>query len=94
MSLADDPRALASYIQSLGGTLIEHEKVRFEIPLAETRKIIPEVNKLGLRCEKVAERQGNDLQGRVCSIATIQVYRQPAQTEYQAERNLMAAIIR
>jgi hypothetical protein len=89
MSLADDPQALASYIRSIGGTPIEHDKIRFEIELSQTRKVIPEINKLGLRCEKVSERQGNDLQGRVCSIATIQVYRKPPPTEYQSAQNLM-----
>jgi hypothetical protein len=93
-SVADDPEMLAHYLRSLGAEVIPGPKFKFEIPLSETRKIIPEVSKLGLRCEKIAERQSHDLQGRACSIATIQLFRQPAQTEYDAERNLMAAIIR
>jgi hypothetical protein len=92
--LADDPQALAAYVRAIGGTPIEHDKFRFEIELSQTRKIIPEVNKLGLRCEKVAERVGNDMQGRTCSIATIQVYRRPAPTEYESERNLMMVAVR
>jgi hypothetical protein len=87
--ITHDPQALASYIETLGGTVIEGEKFRFEMPLSETRKIIPEVNKLGLRCERVAERVGNDLQGKVCNIATIAVYRKPPPTEYESAQNLM-----
>ena len=92
--LADNPDALAAFVRHLGGTPVEHPRFRFEIPLAEARRIIPEVNKLGLRCEKVGERQDSDPNGRACSIATIQVYRQPAPTEYDDARNLMRAIVR
>ncbi len=52
------------------------------------------MNRLGLRCEKVAERQGNDFNGRACSYATIELRRPPAPTEYQDERNLMMVAVR
>jgi hypothetical protein len=95
MSIADNTNALAAFVQHLGGTPLEHQNFRFEIPLSETRKVIPEINKLGLRAEKVAERQGSDINGRACSYATIELRRQRPETDnYSAERNLMRAIIR
>jgi hypothetical protein len=94
MALADNPEALAAYIRHLGGEPIEHRTFRFEIPLGETRRVIPEINKLGLRCTKVSERQDNDSNGKACSIATIEIKRQPKKSEYQQERDLMSAIIR
>jgi len=92
--LADDPNALAAYVRHLGGEPVEHARFRFEAPLSEMRKIIPELNRLGLRCDKVAERQDSDLQGRACSIATIELRRQPAPTEYDDARNLMRIVCR
>jgi hypothetical protein len=95
MSIADNPNALAAYVEHLGGTPLEHSQFRFEIPLAETRRVIPEINKLGLRAKKVDERQGNDINGRACSYAIIELRRQTPETDnYSAERNLMRAIIR
>jgi hypothetical protein len=96
MALADNPEALRGYIEALGGSMVEHPaRFRFEIPLSEARRIIPEINKLNLRCEKVGERQDSDINGRACSIATIELRRQQPQTDsYSVERNLMAAIIR
>jgi hypothetical protein len=84
-------RSLAAYIRHLGGEPIEHRCFRFEIPLGETRRVIPEINKLGLRCTKVSERQDSDINGKACSIATIELKRQPAETsEYDADRRLMS----
>lgn len=92
--IADDPQALAAFVRHLGGEPVAHRTFRFEMPLAETKRIIPEITKLNLRCEKVAERQDNDLQGKACSIATIEVSRLPEKSDYQTERDLMAALIR
>jgi hypothetical protein len=94
MAIADDPQTLAGYIRHLGGTPVEHRNFRFEIPLGETRRVIPEINKLGLRCTKVAERQDDDANGRACSVATIEISRQPAKSEYQQTRDLMSVICR
>jgi hypothetical protein len=94
MSLADNPDALAEYVRHLGGKPIEGRTFRFEMELSQTRRIIPEITKLGVRCDKVAERQGRDVNGHACSIATIELRRPPAKTEYEDERSLIAAIIR
>ena len=41
MTIADNPEALAAYIRHLGGEPIQARTFRFEIPLAETRRVIP-----------------------------------------------------
>jgi hypothetical protein len=93
--IADNPEALAAYVRHLGGTPIAHRTFRFEMPLSETKRVIPQIAKLNLRCEKVGERTDNDTNGKTCSIATIEISRRPTEkTDYQAERDLMAAIIR
>jgi hypothetical protein len=95
MSIADDPQALAGYIRHLGGEILEGRRTfQFEIPLGETRRIVPEINKLGLQAVKIDEHTGSDINGKTCSIATIELRRQPEETAYQQERNLMSAIIR
>jgi hypothetical protein len=94
MSLADNPEALGKIIEHLGGTPIPHERFRFEIPLSEARRVIPEINRLNIRCEKVGERQGSDLNGRACSYATIELKRPPEPTEYDDMRHLMWAAVR
>ena len=60
MTIADDPQALAGFVRHLGGEIVEAPTFRFEIPLAETRRVVPEINKLGLRCERISERTGTD----------------------------------
>jgi hypothetical protein len=93
-SVADDPQMLARYVENLGGQIVEHRTFRFEIPLSETRRIIPELNGLGLRCEKVGERQCSDVNNRAISVALIELRRQPQEeSSYSAERSLMARII-
>jgi hypothetical protein len=93
MSIADNPNALDAYVEHLGGTPLGNS--RYEIPLGDARRVIPEINKLGLRAKKVDERQGSDINGHACSFAIIELRRQPAETDnYSAERTLMRAIIR
>jgi hypothetical protein len=88
--MADDVQSLAHFVRSYGGNVLEGTRTfQFEIELAHSRKAVSEINRIGLRCEKVGERQGNDRNGKACSIATIQVNRPPARTEYQDARNLM-----
>ncbi len=94
MSIADDPQALARYVEHLGGEIVPAETFRFRIPLAETRRIVPEINRLGLRCAKVNEYTDNDTNGHSITVATIELRRQPEPTSYERERNLMSAIIR
>jgi hypothetical protein len=93
--LADNPDALAAYVRHLGCEPIPARTFQFEMPLSETRRIIPEINKIGLRAEKIGERQTADANGRAISVARIELRRQPAQTDsYSVERNLMTAIIK
>jgi len=69
-----DPQWLARYVSDLGGDVqYDTPNFRFELPLSEVRRVIPEINKLGLACDRVSERQGRDVNGRACSIATIKV---------------------
>ena len=94
MSLGDSPQALAALIQSLGGRIIEGPKFRFECNLGDAREIIGEVQRRGLDCERLAERQGNDLQGKACSISTFAVVRQSPKTSRDETSLLMRAICR
>ena len=93
-SLGDNPQALAAFIESVGGRIIEGPKFRFECELGDARKIIGEVHRHGLTCEPVCERQGNDFQGKACSITTFAVLRQPPKTSVDETNLLMRAIIR
>jgi hypothetical protein len=93
--IADNPEALAAFVRHLGGEPIAHQRFRFVLPLAETKRVVPEINRLGLSCNKVDERNGTDADGKACSIAaTIEISRKPEKTAYDEERSLMSAIIR
>jgi|SRR6516165_9199246 hypothetical protein len=95
MALADNSDALAHYIEALGGTIVyDTKRFTFELPLSEVKRIVPELNRHRLHCEKVAERQDRDINGRLASIARVEVSRQREQTTYDVERGLMAAICR
>jgi hypothetical protein len=94
-SIADNPDALAAFVENLGGTIVAAPTFRFQIPLGETRRIIPEINRLGLKCERVSEHQGVDpYNGNAISIATIELRRQPEKDSYDEHRALMAAVCR
>jgi hypothetical protein len=95
MTIADNPDALAIYISHLGGEIIQARTFQFRIPLGETRRVIPEINRLGLQAVKVDEHTGSDANGKCCSIATVELRRKPEEkSEYDQERNLMMAVIR
>ena len=95
MSIADDPQALARYVEHLGGEIVPAATFRFRIPLAEARRIVPEINRLGLRCAKVNEYTDNDLNGHSITVATIELGRQPEEkSDHEQARSLMAAVIR
>jgi hypothetical protein len=91
--IADDPRSLAAYVKHLGGEPVEHRNFRFRIALSQAKAVIPEINRLGLSCTKVGERTGTDLNGRTCSIATIEISRKP-ESDYQTEKDLMSLLVR
>jgi hypothetical protein len=95
MSIADDPKSLARYVEHLGGEIEPAENFRFNLALGEVRRVVPSLSGLGLRCVKVNEYTGNDANGKSCTIATIELRRRPEEkSEYEQERGLMAAIIR
>jgi hypothetical protein len=95
MALADNSDALVHYIEALGGSIVyDTKRFTFELPLAEVKRIIPELNRHQLSCTKVGERQDRDINGRLASIARVEVSRERERTSYDQERGLMAAICR
>ena len=46
-SIANDSNALARYVEHLGGEIVEAPTFQFQIPLGKTRRVVPEINKLG-----------------------------------------------
>jgi hypothetical protein len=95
-SLGDNPAALAALIEAHGGRIIEGPKMRFECELGNARKVIGEIQRLGLDCDRVpnGERQGNNFQGKACSFVTFSVVRQSPKTTADESNVLMRAIIR
>jgi hypothetical protein len=96
MSIADNPNALADYIRHLGGDVLTGTRTfQFEVPLGEVKRVVPEIYRLGLRCERLAERTGVDpFNGNAITVATVEVRRKPEKDSYDEERGLMAALIR
>jgi hypothetical protein len=97
MSIADNPNTLAGYVRHLGAEVLTGTRTfRFEVPLGEVKRVVPEIYRLGLRCEKVSERTGTDpYNGNAITVATIEIRRPPEEkSEYEQERNLMMAVIR
>jgi hypothetical protein len=98
MALADNPEALAAIITGLGGTVIPGKVFRFDLPRGQVASTIPKIHQAtGLRVERVAERidRGDPCSNnRVETICTLELKRQPEVTDYDAERGLMAAIIK
>ena len=74
-----DSNTLAAIIQSLGGTIVPAETLRFDLPLASVRDVVPRLNELGVACRKVAEHQGENPTKLFSpqSVATIECYRKP-----------------
>jgi len=94
MSLLDNPELLGAYVTQLGGTPIPGRTFRFEMPLAETRRIIPEINKLGAECTRISERTGVNINGKTQTLTTIEISRRQEKSPYEQERGLMSALIR
>jgi hypothetical protein len=96
MSIADNPTALASYVRHLGAEVLTGTRTfQFECPLGEVKRVVPEIYRLGLRCERLAERTGVDpFNGNAITVATIEIRRRGEKDTYDEERGLMAALIR
>jgi hypothetical protein len=94
-----DPDALAAIIESLGGTVVPHKMLRFELPMSKIRQVVPQINQAtGLRVEKISERvDTGDPCGpdKVQTVCTLELRRKPQESsEYDVERSLMRAIVR
>jgi hypothetical protein len=78
--VVDDPRTLYGVVTQLGGTVIPGRTFRFELPMAQVRDVVPKLNELGVRCERVAERVGDHPSqiNRTCSYVTIALYKEPS----------------
>ena len=72
-----DPHTLAGVIRELGGRPIPGPSFKFELPQEDVREVIPRLNQLGLRCERVAERVADHPRqiNRQCSYVTIQLFK-------------------
>ena len=72
-----DPRIVAGVVTELGGRVIAGPTFRFELPQSEVREVLPKLNELGLRCERVGERVGEHPRqvNRQCSYVTIQLFK-------------------
>ena len=75
--ITTDPNALAAVITGLGGTVIPGPTFRFDLPLSEVRTVIPKINELGLRCERVSERVEDHPTQLRCSrsVVTVALFR-------------------
>jgi hypothetical protein len=74
-----DPHTVAGVVTELGGRVINGPTLRFELPQSEVKEVIPKLNELGLRCERVGERVGDHPRqiNRQCSFVTIALYKDP-----------------
>jgi len=83
MALADNPDALAYYLESQGITVIyDQPKFTVEFPVADRRRIAAELDRQGLVCKNPVERQGRDRNGHTCSIFRGELQRAPEKTSY------------
>jgi hypothetical protein len=96
MGIGDNSEALAHYIEGLGGTIVyDTRRFTFELPLSEVKRVIPEINRHQLSCKKVGERQDWDINGRMCSMATLEVSRdtgEPHRHSYNGSGDLLNAL--
>lgn len=75
-----NPHTLAGVISELGGRVINGPSFRFELPQEDVREVIPRLNQLGLRCERVGERVSDHPRqiNRQCSFVTIALFKEPS----------------
>jgi hypothetical protein len=55
MANSIDPRFAASVIEQFGGRIVEHESLRFDLPLARVSDVVPRLNALNIGCRKILE---------------------------------------
>ena len=75
-----DPHTVAGVVTELGGRVISGPSFRFELPQSEVKEVIPKLNELGLRCERVGERVGDHPTqiNHQCSYVTIALFKEPS----------------
>jgi hypothetical protein len=86
--LADDPKTLAKLIASLGGTVIDGDTFRFDLPVRDVREAVPKINAMGLGVRKISERVAQDQNG-THNVMTLALYK-PAKKENDIERVMRA----
>ena len=72
-----DPNTLHGVVSALGGRVIDGPTFKFELPQEEVREVVPKLNQLGLRCERVDARVGDHPRqiNRQCTYVTIQLFK-------------------
>ena len=75
--VVDDPNTLHGVVSALGGRVIDGPVFKFELPQEDVREVVPKLNQLGLRCERVDARVSSHPRqiNRQCTYVTIQLFR-------------------
>jgi hypothetical protein len=84
MAKTPSPDVVAGLIQHLGGTLVEADTLRFNLPLSEVRTAIPRLNQIGVGCRKISERVENGMQG-THGVATIECFRRELESDHASD---------
>ena len=76
--VTENPDALAAIVTGLGGQVVPGSHFQFDLLQEDVREVIPRLNDLGLRCERISEwvtdhpRQIN----RNCTVVRIGLYKE------------------
>ena len=90
--MKDDPNALAALVTQLGGTPIEGETFRFDLPREEVSTVVPKLNAVlgeGIGVRKVSERiDDHPTRYEVRTVTTLELYRREPK-DFDPEKSLM-----
>jgi hypothetical protein len=75
--MAVDPKFAASLIEQLGGKIVEHESLRFDLPLRDVERVVPQLNALNIGCRRIQEWTTTDHRGPI-SVVRIACTNTPA----------------
>ena len=75
--VVDDPDTLHGVVSALGGRVIDGPSFKFELPQEDVREVVPKLNSIGLRCERVGARVGDHPRqiNRQCTYVTIELFK-------------------
>lgn len=76
----EDPQALAAIVTGLGGTVIPGSHFRFDLLQENVATVVPKLNALGLRVQRVGERV-TDHPTRIrnqCTVVTLGLFKEPS----------------